>query len=148
MRSTLNGPISSRTAFNVAGATRMMASRDGREVASAISFFAVGIHYNYNIKSRTHLQLERLYQQCVSLAVLTTPPVLSTRDRLVVHVYEHLPSRKMYGLRVQNCRSRWYRAYIPFWLICFVLESDKNTPLAVKTHEVVFTTSAYNTDDA
>ena len=50
MRSTLNGPVSSQTTLNAAGAMRMMASRDGREMASATSFSAVRIYFNDNIK--------------------------------------------------------------------------------------------------
>lgn len=51
MRSTLHGSFSSQTALNVAHAIRMMTSRVGREVAPAMSFLAVGIHYNYYVKA-------------------------------------------------------------------------------------------------
>ena len=50
VRSTLDGPISSHNALNATGAMRMIVSRDGREMAFATPFSAVGIHFNDNMK--------------------------------------------------------------------------------------------------
>ena len=50
MRSTLNGPLSYQTDFNDAGAMPMMASSDGREMASATSFAKVGVVFNDSTK--------------------------------------------------------------------------------------------------
>ena len=49
IRFTLKGPISSHNALNAAGAMRMIVSRDGREIASATTFSAVGVHLNDNV---------------------------------------------------------------------------------------------------
>lgn len=51
MRSRSNMSILSQAAFNEAGVLRMMASRDGRGMASVTSFSAVRVLFNDNIKA-------------------------------------------------------------------------------------------------
>ena len=57
-----------------------MPPRDGREIVSATPFSVV------------YPELEQLDQQCVSLAVPSTPPVKRAHYRLVIHADEHLRS--------------------------------------------------------
>ena len=92
MRSTLNGPISAHSTYNAAGVMRILASCDGREIASATPFSAVGIHSNDNMKQYSTWSSNNLDQQCVSLTVPSTLPVKRVHYRLVVHVDEHLHS--------------------------------------------------------
>ena len=50
IRSMINGPISSHNTPNDAGAMRMIASRDGCEIAFATPFSAVGTNFNDQMK--------------------------------------------------------------------------------------------------
>ena len=99
MRSTIMGPISSHIALNAAGAMLMMTSRDPREIASATGSLAVGIRFNDNMKPySTCSTCKQLHQQRVSLAVLGLPTVNRPHHRLVVHVYENLPTATRPGV--------------------------------------------------
>ena len=76
IRSMVNGCSSFHTAWKVSGRRRMIDSRDGREIASAIALDAVGIHFNVSKKPYAtcrYLQVEQLYQQRVCRGVFCPP---------------------------------------------------------------------------
>ena len=107
IRSMLNGPISSHNTLNAAGARRMIACRDGREIPSATPFSAVGIHSNDNMKScstcnETSCTSNALVSRFLARPLLKAPTTdwLSTFMRACAR-------RNTSGCRSQNCRSRW-----------------------------------------
>ncbi len=92
MSFTLSEPKPSHADLTAAGAMRLMAYHDGREIASNNPFRTVRIHVIEGINICFNLQLKQLHQYRVRLAVLSTAAVTGTNYGLVVHVYEDLRS--------------------------------------------------------
>ena len=95
---TLDFSISAHNTLIGAGTMRILASRDGRTIASATLFSAVEIYFNDNMNRFCfYLELEQLDTQCVIFAVPSKPPATRAHYRLVVNADKHMRKRPDVG---------------------------------------------------